>query len=317
MAEYSCYLGIDIGGTKTALALINGQGRILRQTSVATVKTSANQWTQNLCDLIDGFLLHQAVGGIGIGMKGMIAADLKTVVHSSVLDEPLSVDLCKILSERYQALCRIDNDVHAAALAEARFGIGREYPDFIYINLGTGLAVGIVNHGTLLRGVNNLAGELGITMEIRREDGEAYPLESLVSGAGLADEAVRLHTRYPASTLSGRIGPQEAVSAKDVLRAHREGDTLAAEVMKRFIDTLLRVLINVSLLLNPSAFVFGGGLISDGYILELLREPYEKMCLPAYRAEMTLSSLGGNEAGVIGAACLCLSGQNNGKEGII
>ena len=317
MAGYSCYLGVDIGGTKTALALMNGRGCILRQTSAVTVKAPANQWAQSLCDRIDGFLLDQPIAGIGIGMKGMVAADLKTVVHSSVLDESQPVDFCKPLQERYQVPCLVDNDVHAAALAEARFGAGRRYPDFIYINLGTGLAAGIVSHGALLRGANNLAGELGITAELRWEDGKAYLLESLVSGAGLAGEAARLHSRYPASAISKRISWQETVTAKDILRAHREGDVLAAEVMRRFMDTLLRVLVNMSLLFNPSAFVFGGGLASDGYILELLREPYANACNPVYRAEMTLSPLGGNEAGVIGAACLCLSGQDNEKEGIV
>ena len=317
MANDSCYLGIDIGGTKTALAFITSQGSILQQTSVATVKTSAKQLIFNLCDLIDAFLLHRPISGIGIGLKGMVAADLKTVLHSSVLDGPLPADLSQALHERYQVPCRIDNDVHAAALAEARFGIGRRYPDFVYVNLGTGLAIGIVDHGKLMRGANNLAGELGITMEIREEDGKAYPLESLVSGAGLAAEAVRLHSRYPHGSVSGRIGRQEAVNAKDILLAHREGDALATPVMRHFTDALLRILINVSLLVNPSAFVFGGGLASDGYILQLLREPYEKACNPAYRAELLLSALGGKETGVIGAACLCIPGPNSEKEGIL
>ena len=307
MSHHSSLLGIDIGGTKTALALVDKQGNIMRSISMDTEKTTALQWIDKLCVSIDKLIKDQSIEGIGIGIKGMVAADLKTVIHSSVIEDCKPVDICSYLSEKYQVLCIADNDVHAAAIAECKFGCGQQYDNFVYVNLGTGLAVGIVYHGDLIRGAGNLAGELGMTTEIRQDDGHAYQLETAVSGAGLVAEAERLHRGYPESDLNGRITRQEAVSTKEIVRAYKTGDTLAKAVMKQFIDTLLRILVNLSRLLNPKAFVFGGGLASDPLILQLIQREYETRCDPIYRAHILISALGGNETGVIGAASLCLS----------
>ena len=307
MNHTSCFLGIDIGGTKTALALVDNQGNILRKTGMDTVKTTARKWMEKLTRSIDEVIKDHSVAGIGIGIKGMVAADLKTVIRSSVIEDPQPVDICSYLSEKYRVSCIADNDVHAAAIAECKFGCGKKFSDFVYVNLGTGMAAGIVHHGTLLRGTNNLAGELGMTTEISEDVGLPYTLETAVSGAGLVAEAKRLQDRYPDSNLSKRLSRQEGIRTKEIVQAYQAGDTLADAVMTRFIDTLLRVLVNISLLLNPEAFVFGGGLASDPFVFRFIQTEYERRCNPMYRAQIALSALGGNETGVIGAAGLCLT----------
>ena len=306
-------LGIDIGGTKVALAQVSASGRLLSQMRYPLRASSVTDFPQTLFEKTDAFLGQTPIEGIGVGLKGMIDADHHTILHSSILAGLLPYDLCDALSRRFGAPCYIDNDVHAATLAEMAFGHGRTYGDFVFVNLGTGMAVGIVSDGRLLRGAHNLAGELGVCSALRPMSEDAYPLEALVSGKGMATEALRLKDQFPISPLARRSA-EDGITGQDVLNAHRAGDPLALRVVENLLDALSRTLGNLTLLLDPDLFVFGGGVVSDGYLLALLNARMETYCraqgLRAWRGNATLSAIGSDETGVLGAASVFLNARD-------
>jgi glucokinase len=304
-------LGVDIGGTKVCLALVSGNGTILSATRYPIAESPAEQIPENLFHHIGGFLAYnpdQSPEAIGVGVKAIVGPG-GAILRSSVLKSVLPWDLCGALSRRFHLPVALDNDVHAATLAEIRFGAGRRHRDFIYVNIGTGTAAGIVSGGRLVRGHRNFAGELGICLW-PRGDGELTPLEGVVSGKGLYEEAVRLRTAYPGSALA-----QTAENGRDVLMYFGNDDPLAKAAVDRFVETASLMLINLSLLLDPEVFVLGGGVMADPRILKLIRERIAADCKRfnvSWDALLELSALGVDEAGVLGAATVALSAMDEG-----
>lgn len=307
-------LGIDIGGTKIALALVAEDGTLLRQERYASQMAPGEDFVQKLCTQVDHLLAGEIPGGIGIGIKGLVAVDHRTIIHSSVLENMMPLDLCGAMGKRYGIPCYLDNDVHAAATAELYFGHGRAIRDFTYVNLGTGLAVGVVAGGQLVCGTHNMAGEWGTSIDLRFLCGEEYQLETLVSGGGLVSEAQRLLPSYPAGMLAGRMLDGETITGKTVLDAHRTGDELAAVVVDHFLEALSRTLVNLTLLLDPAMFVLGGGTVSDGYLLPLIRrrmeQRYRILQLDQWVTPIALTALGADDVGVLGAASICLNAMD-------
>ena len=304
-------LGVDIGGTKVCLALVSGNGTILSATRYPIAESLAKEIPENLFHHISGFLASnpdQSPEAIGVGVKAIVGPG-GAILRSSVLKSVLPWDLRGALSRRFHLPAALDNDVHAATLAEIRFGAGRRHRDFIYVNIGTGTAAGIVSGGRLVRGHRNFAGELGICLW-PRDDGELAPLEGVVSGKGLYEEAVRLREAYPGSALA-----QNAENGRDVLTYFGNGDPLAKAAVERFVETASLMLINLSLLLDPGVFVLGGGVMADPRILKLIRERIAADCKRfsvSWGALLELSALGVDEAGVLGAATVALSAMDEG-----
>lgn len=306
-------LGIDIGGTKVALALVTTAGVLVAKRRCPLEALRTGLFFEALFQQMDAFFMEQAGGyrlkGIGIGLKGTIAPDQATIVSSSVLHEDLPFDLHGAVTSRYGVPCRIDNDVHAATLAELCFGIRQT--DFLYMNVGTGLAVGMVSGGHLVRGAYNAAGEVGNCVFPRADAAEKhFILEHLVSGRGLHMEALRLHRAYPDTPLARRCqaGP-ESVTGHDVMAASQTGDRLALAVMDHFTEALCWTLINLCQLLNPSTVVIGGGVIGEGALLPTLTDRVQRLCDQyelRHTAGIVPSILGGDDVGVLGAASLLL-----------
>jgi len=276
-------------------------------------ETPSAQIFNTLFAHIDAFLAEYkdafTLTGIGVGLKGIIAMDQRTIVSSSVLTGLLPFDLCGVLTQRYGVLCRIDNDVHAATMAELHFG--DKYRDFLFLNIGTGMAVGMVSNGHLIRGAHNGAGEIGICLYARPDTiGERFLLEDLVSGRGLQLEALRLKKVFPESLFAKMfdISP-ESISGHDVLAAFRRKDELALAVVDRFLDSLCFTLINLCLLLDPCVVILGGGVIGDGFLFSGIQERLNllhQQFLVRREVKIALSTLGSDDIGVLGAASLVL-----------
>ena len=148
MREY--VLCVDLGGTKTYIAKGREDGEIedIRRFTI----DFSNQATvlRQLFEFIDVYLLencsgHHAARCIGIGLKGY--ADRSQGVWKSCMTIPQfsPVNITRMAYEKYEIPTVIDNDVRAATLAELYYAAGKQYKDFIYYNVGTGIAIGIVS----------------------------------------------------------------------------------------------------------------------------------------------------------------------------
>jgi glucokinase len=284
------YLGVDVGGTKVAVAAVEGiEARHIVEHPTVLDSTAA------LLDGIESAIREVAAQAgqpeaIGIGVPSQVEWSTGTVLAS--VNIPLAgVPLREQLSERFGVPVFVDNDASCAALAEAR-EIGAR--DLVMLTLGTGVGGGIVAGGHVFRGADGLGGELGHV--VVEADGPECPgscpsrgcLEALCSGTALERAA-------------GRKG-------REVVAAAREGDADA----QAHLDRLGRYLgIGISNMVNafqPEYVVIGGGLsaAADLFLETAIAEAGSR-ALPALWERATVQpAQGGNGAGVIGAGLLAL-----------
>jgi predicted NBD/HSP70 family sugar kinase len=269
-------------------------------------------------DKITGFLDEAGyaggIDGIGIGAKGHIDNKTNRYVRGSLFTRPDEYDLCGRLKDRFMVPVFIDNDLNATVLAEARWGAGKNTDCFIYVNIGTGIAVGIIDSGRLIRGKENFSGEVGNSLFMPTEKRPyIHSLESIVSGGGFDHEVRRMAAAYPDSVLAATSRGPEAVLSAELFEAYRQGDALALDLVNDVLRMLAYTLINLEHAFNSKFYVFGGGVVADPWFFTRLRQEVERVAAEAgcpWTASMEISQLGADTAGLLGAASVFLHNRN-------
>lgn len=310
-------LGIDVGGTKIALLASDFDDIEL---DIVVVPSATHDDQQTLVESIFGAIdayVEQRRGGtppraMGFGLKDAVDArrGIWLKCPSSRGFSPIA--LGELVRERYGCPAALDNDVHAATLAEMRFGAGKRYRDFLYMNIGTGIAVGAVCGGALVRGATNYAGEIGhISVETNGEEcgfcGGWGCFENVASGEGIAELVSEGVKGAPDSALARILAREGRVTSADVFRAADAGDTLASEIAARVLRATTIACCDAINIFNPAAIIFGGGVMADGWLLRRLREEVPKHAIATSMdalEEMRLSELGSRHVGVLGALAL-------------
>lgn len=316
----SLIIGIDVGASKIAAALVTNTGQVLanRQT-----KTMAEQGVQAVLDRIAGLandLAYQSTNdlqtshlpllGVGIGIPGRIEAS-SGIVRNAVNLGWDKVHLVEGIRERLDSELRIevDTDTNAGALGEFHFGAAVGCRDFVYMSIGSGLGAGIISNGTLVTGATSKAAELG-HLSLDREGlpcvcGMRGCAETIVSGPGLINlVTTALAQGYNLSQLRGigEITPRAIVSA-----AH-QGDELASSAvskMGRHLGTVIAICASV---LNPGMVVIGGGLGIGAFdlIIPSAWEEIKGRTLPSVHCNLIITPAKGASSAA-GPASLLLS----------
>jgi glucokinase len=304
-------IGVDVGATKILVGAVTQTGDILASRRFQINSETQATTLQSIYTALENFL--QGWDGlmplaIGIGLVGLTDPKAGTWLEAMNLPIKSPVPLAEQLSDRYEVPVALDNDVHAAALAELRWGIGKESTDFIYLNVGTGIAAGLVFNGQLLRGTENYAGELGHM--VVQPDGPLCPcgrrgcVELIASGGGMLARVQELLVDFPDSMLHTQ---REPLTAHSIFIATDTGDPLAIKISSDAIQALSIALTNLINLLNPEWIVYGGGTLSNGWLIEHVRIDVESRPLLMTRKSLKgilPSRLNPDQVGLLGAACL-------------
>lgn len=310
MKKY-CF-GVDVGGTTVKIGLFDREGTILEKWEIPTRKE--NNGEMILPDVAEALrkkmeekdIGKEEVSGVGIGAPGPIDKD--GVVHVAV---NLGWGVFN-LEERLKELCglpvRAGNDANVAALGEMWKGGGQGYRNLVLVTLGTGVGGGVIIDGHALEGSNGSGGEIGhIHIQDEEEDecgcGNHGCLEQYASATGI----VRLANRRLAATEEDSVLRHTEVSAKSVFDAVKAGDAVAIQIAEQFGEYLGKGLAAIACVVNPEAFVIGGGVSKAGDILfSFIEKNYKKYVFHGSRdAKFELATLG-NDAGICGAAKLVL-----------
>jgi glucokinase len=301
-------LGVDVGGTKVAVAAVDGvTATHAVEHPTVTVSTDA---------LLDGLehsvrMVISAAGqpeAIGVGVPSQI--DFETGTVESSVNIPLTgVPLREELGRRFGVPVFVDNDANCAALAEAHI-VGERH--LVMLTLGTGVGGGVVIDGLTFRGAHGLGAELG-HMTVN-PDGPSCPgncpnrgcLEAYCSGQALERDATDLATDRPDSPLAARIGADGKVSGRELVSAAEERDPDALLLMENFARMLgvgIATYVNV---FEPDRLAIGGGLSRASHLfLERAVREAGARALPALWRRVTIAlAEGGANAGVIGAGLL-------------
>ncbi|MFT4211065.1 MAG: ROK family glucokinase [Microbacterium sp.] len=305
-------VGIDIGGTKIAGAVVDADGAIERQVRVATpgaVSGIQNVVADMITELAEG---EEAVAGVAAA--GFIDRDRSTVYFAPNIawrDEPLRDHLQSLTGVPVV----VENDANAAGWAEYRFGAGEGLGDVVMLTLGTGVGGAIVIDGQLLRGGHGIAAELGhirLVPEGRTCGcGQRGCLEVYGSGRALQHEAEEI-ARDAAFGIGAALRAVQqrndgVVPGQEISRLVTAGDAGALEALRRVAVAVGTACGSLAAVLDPERFVIGGGVSQLGEVLLApMREAFAA-AMPAYGsrpvADFAVARLT-NDAGVIGAADL-------------
>lgn len=305
-------IGMDLGGTKLLLGEVDENGKILREMTVPSGALSQQDALALMRESLAVFLT-QPVGSpaaVGIGLVGRVDSRSGTW-HEIDRERTEPTPLCRLITESCGLPCFADNDVRSAARAELLFGEGRRCRDFVYLNVGTGIAAGIVIGGRLLRGAHCNAGELGhsssgLVLGIPCVCGRTDCVEAIASGLGLDRCARRLLPEYPESALS--LPVEGRVSAGEIFRLSNE-DPLCARLTEQAATALANLIMNVVRFCDPDCVVLGGGVVADGFLLRRVKEKLGKHTMRFVSGGVRLTELDGRRIGLLGAACNAMEGM--------
>ncbi|MDR1121083.1 MAG: ROK family protein [Dysgonamonadaceae bacterium] len=289
-------IGIDIGGTKTAVihAKENAGIELIDKTVFPTV---------NVRDTIENIFSHTGrmmekhglnagnTHAIGISCGGPLNSRTGVVMSPPNLPGWDHIPIVKLVEERFDIPCAIQNDANACALAEWKFGAGKGTHNMIFLTFGTGLGAGLIINGKLYSGTNDNAGEVG---HIRLADfgpvgyGKAGSMEGFASGGGIAQLAkMKLAEKYQMGEIVSWCAREaiETVTAQTVAVHAQQGDPLAVEIIgisAKYLGAGLAILIDI---LNPECIVLGSIYArNENLFYPLLEEVLKQEALPpAYR----------------------------------
>jgi glucokinase len=235
------YLGIDIGGTKCAVLVGTDEGEVLAREEVATASFEPTcEWILTQIEQLSkryGDSLH----GVGISCGGPLDTNEGLVLSPPNLPGWDAVPIVQLANKASQLPTYLMNDANAGALAEGRYGGGRNCDNFAFLTCGTGMGSGIVCNGQILEGSNGFAGEIG---HMRLTDdgpigyGKSGSFEGWCSGGGFAQWA--------------------GMSAKEAAKLAHQGDEAALKAFARFGEQLGRGLAVLVDILNPERILIGG-----------------------------------------------------------
>ena len=305
-------IGIDIGGTKIAGALVDPEGQIILEERVPSSASDPDALVDAVVGLIQKLSANHEVIGAGVAAAGFIDADQSNIIYAPNINwrnEPFKAKL----EAKLTIPVIIENDANAAAWAEYRYGAGRGYKHMIMLTIGTGVGGAIIADSHMLRGGFGIAGELGhlrmVPNGILCGCGQHGCLESYASGSALLRAAKELAgSGNPAGERLRQIEKVAGqLTGQEVYQAILEKDPGALSILADLGNWLGQAIGSFTAVLDPEIVVIGGGVSSAGdLLLEPIREAYLAH-LPArgYRPELKIVTAEFvNDAGVVGAADL-------------
>ncbi|MGZ8437466.1 MAG: ROK family protein [Candidatus Limnocylindrales bacterium] len=313
-------VGVDIGGTKIAVLVVDRAERVLAREVAHTAAGPQDGATDQIAAVIDRTLRSAGariddVAAIGVGVPGRVdplTGAVTLAVNLGWSDLPLGAQL----EARFGRPCVVENDVRAAAFGLHRRRVVGEIDDLAYLAVGTGVSAGVVLHGRLHRGARGLAGEIGHVVVdpggARCACGERGCLETFISGSAIARLACEAIDVGRPTALRGTTDP----TAVDVYHAAAAGDPVGLEIAEAVGRRLAWAIHLLVMTYDVERVVLGGGVSHAG--ATFLRPIEEELDRLRATSELAREQLvpgvaqllpPGADAGAWGAVSIAEAGQ--------
>lgn len=291
-------IGVDIGGTKTLAGLVNAEGQVVSSRQAPTPSAAGPDAVLATAAELVTALDTDADVPVGVGAAGTIDHVTGTVRFATDhLPKWTGTAVADELHRRTGRTVVVDNDVNAAALAEARYGVGRDHDHLLLVAVGTGLGGGLISGGRVYRGRRNAALEIahlyvGATGDDVCGCGRTGHLEAVASGTGIAQAYARA---------SG-----EQTSTREVAERARAGEPTATEVLDHAGDTLGRALAGCVALFDVDVVALGGS-VGPALLARATAAFEDDLFVAQTDVDLLPVALGAN-AVVVGAALMAVEG---------
>ena len=327
-------IGIDIGGTNTAIGVVDSEGNVLyeRKPQMPTPQKMENPgMTQAVSDaLVSKYVsdltaeikkaievvkqINPAIEVIGIGIGAPNANYYTgTIEYAPNLPFVGVVNFASLIQNNFSEFkfVKLTNDANAAALGEMIYGGAKGMKNFALMTIGTGLGSGLIVNGDLVYGSDGFAGECGHVTVVPEGRlcgcGGRGHLEAYCSATGIKRTVYELLAKYNPSESPLLHIPMSEMSSKIVFDAAEKGDPIAKEVFQITGEVLGRALADTVHYLSPEAiFLFGGAAAAGDYIFKPAKESMERHLMPVFRNKVKIipSELKESSAAVLGASAL-------------
>ena len=304
-------IGIDLGGTKIYTAVVDLEGKIISEETVATNAAEGEQAVLNrILGTVETALKNvdiSNVKAIGIGSPGPLDVKNGIIVNSANLPFK-NFNIVQPLKEKYNLPTFLDNDANVATLGEFMFGAGKGTENMVFVTASTGIGGGAVLNGKLYRGNTANALEIGhMTVMVngpRCGCGNAGCAEALGSGTAIMKRGREAVSSNANTTLKNYT----EVTSKEVFEEAAKGDRVSKEIIDTALSYLGIAVANIVNIFDPEKVVVGGGVTNGGQIVfDKIQQEVDNRCLKAISENCVIEkAVLGGKAGVLGAAALAI-----------
>ncbi len=312
--NYKYTIGIQLSHTRIHTIIGNLRGKVLHEVSTTYDKYKGKEVVINMMlDSVDKIIEESKIPiddflGIGVSIAGLFNPNDGTALPFPHLVKWGNVSFKEIIAEKFHLPCYVNNVANAAALAELKFGLGRGKDSILYLNVGTGLGMGVIINGKLFEGISGSAGEFGhISVDDHGplcECGNMGCLEAIASTYAIEKQARTLLRQGVTSNILRMVNDDiDKVNFDLICKAANESDKLAYNLIDKMGQNLGEGIVTIINLFNPARIIIGGKIAcSSNLISNSIFNIVQKRALeiPRRNTEIVFSEMG-SYSGTIGA----------------
>lgn len=284
-------LAFDIGGTFIKYGIIDENFKLSEKHKVPTEAMRGGQVViKKIISIIESF---DNIDRVAISTAGQIDSENGIVVHSTDnIPYYTGMMVKKIVENKTGIPTFVENDVNAAAIGEAKFGAAKGHNDFICITYGTGVGGTLFLNGSIYKGSNSSAGEIGHMIV------HAGGKSCTCGGEGCYE----CYSSAKALVTAVNKVTKEPLDAFQIFEKENfEKPEIRSEIDK-WIDEIIIGLINIIYTFNPPLIVLGGGIMNENYIIDLIDRKIYNQLMENYRDVKIVRAQMGNDAALFGVA---------------
>lgn len=279
-------IAIDIGGTNIKYGVLNLDSTVVVNGEFKTRIIANNNFILEDIDNLIGKLVNEfQISGVAISTAGVVSSKNSEIVYSGpTIPNYKGTNFKKMVNEKYNLPCVVENDVNSAALGEFWKGAGENYNNGFCLTVGTGLGGALIIDNKLIKGASDSAGEIGY-MKIAGKD-----IQSIASTKALVKA---VEERKGLKNINGRI----------IFDLAKKGDKDSIEEIENLVKAISQVIENIVYIINPEVIIIGGGIMEQEEYLKPLFEKEIRRRLPEKFISNTKIKFAklGNKAGLTGA----------------
>jgi len=297
-------VGVDMGATTTRVVLGNIVGHIVGEVEYPSDRRGGYHQLEQVESALARILAESGVARehvlvAAIATPGVVEPTTGALSMAPNLVDLDSINIARTLADRLACPVVLENDVNAAAIGESWQGHAVAVDTVAFISLGTGIGLGVLQDGKLMRGASGAAGEISYlpfgTDPYAEDSLERGALECAIAAQGISD-------------FYQRSGGAKDTSVRDILRLAEEEDPIAAKVIRKVGDIAALLIVSVNAIVDPTIIIIGGSIGRHPLMVQRIREGIAK----ASRRRITVeASALGSRATLIGALAIGLNHLHN------